>query len=69
MQIATRAYADGTFANVGMNQRAHVPPYRQFWRRRKWLQEFSQGHPVRVETFNSSQPYADPIRTEYLFLK
>lgn len=65
MRIATRQNEDGTYDEVGMNNRAIMPGYSQRWRIVRWAREFGQGRKVRIQSF-SGKFDPKPVKTEYI---
>lgn len=64
-QIISRARSDGTFPEVGTNDRA-VTSYRTQRNARRWAKEYARGQACRIEYFSNEHLYGEPFRVEYL---
>ena len=62
--IVTIQNKDGSYDEVGMNNKALISHLKANWAIKRWAKEFSRNKPHRIEYF--SNIYADPDRVEYV---
>lgn len=62
--IVSRLRADGTYPEVGMNDRAlfSIPSVKSA---KKRAADFAQGRPHRIEYFTDDHLYTDPFKVEH----
>ncbi len=63
-QIITRVRSDGTFPEVGMNDRA-VTSYKTQRSARRWAKEYAKGRACRIEYISNDHLQGEPFKVEY----
>jgi hypothetical protein len=63
--IVTAARPDGTFDEVGMNNRTVVGPYRRDFYIWRAARAYGRGRPFRIEFFRGDRIYGNPYKIEY----
>jgi len=61
--IVTKGYPDGTYDNVGMNNRAVTPTFSTKQSVRKWAKQYAPKNPYRIEYFHHL--YDKPFEVEF----